>query len=199
MEQQQKKFRHKTSNIILETGSYKGTNIWYIINSQDWEEIVEEKYFKCIDTSNWKINIKNNDNKLIFKGSQTNTAIVIKGIIPKSILEISKEYPNAFKEVTKEEYEKEQAQPKVMIHKMYASNGDFELEISKDGIYYRPENSYLNPYGLDNTISTHLNDLSKMNGKGFYRIQISSIDVGCKKDTKIEDWKKALELYNSLQ
>lgn len=90
---------------------------------------------------------------------------------------------------------------------MRSSSGDFELRITKDGIFYPREDTQLDINILKNiTKGSKDKTLGLLYYKGgikdrtsTYIFNLSKIDVGCKKDTYIEDWKKVLDIYNSLQ
>ncbi len=81
---------------------------------------------------------------------------------------------------------------KIKIFTMTCSGMDFELEVSKDGIFYRNEN-----------IKVDIVELSKMLG-GFdglmngYNFHIHQFDIGCKKNCSVIEWKIVLDYYNDL-
>jgi len=83
------------------------------------------------------------------------------------------------------------------IFKMTSSSGDFELEVSKKGIYYRPEGKWLSTDYLwefvnpGERLPVHL-------GKGYY-VNVSKVDVGCKKDCLVSEFQEVYDYYKSLQ
>jgi hypothetical protein len=85
---------------------------------------------------------------------------------------------------------------------LYCDSGSFELEVSEKGIYFRPEDVYLNITCLENFLeavnNTHL-VVAKDNKSGIYLFCTSKIDMGCKKNVPIEYLKKVVDLYNKLQ
>jgi len=88
---------------------------------------------------------------------------------------------------TLEEIEQFNNVPK--IFKMTSSSGDFELEVFKKGIYYRPEDKWLDTKKSWNTTT----------GDPFtYNIVVEKINVGCKKDTLIKEWKAVYDYYKSI-
>ena len=62
---------------------------------------------------------------------------------------------------------------------MTSSSGDFELEVSKKGIYYRPEQRWLSPSFLWEFTDTNCR-LPTSTGTG-YSVKVTKVDVGCKK------------------
>jgi len=89
----------------------------------------------------------------------------------------------------------ESVQPK--IFKMTSSSGDFELKVCKKGIYYAPEKKWLNLNFFPIPI---LNDLTTDTPFSLsYPVNITKIDVGCKKDTLVSDWNNVYDYYNSIK
>jgi len=101
---------------------------------------------------------------------------------------------------TPQEIEEYNNKPK--IFKMIASNKSFELEVSKKGIYYRPEDKWLNLTSInDMLISINLNHGSIFHTDNLdkYVWKTNHVDVGCKKLTLVSEWKKVYDYYKSLQ
>lgn len=96
---------------------------------------------------------------------------------------------------TPQEIEEYLNKPK--IFKMTSSSGDFELEVSKKGIYYRPEQRWLSPNFLWEFTDTNCR-LPMGAGTG-YLVSVTKVDVGCKKDTLVSQWQKVYSYYRSLQ
>jgi hypothetical protein len=103
-------------------------------------------------------------------------------------------------------YSVKEEEPKLIRHKMHADNGDFELEISSNGICYRPDSAWLSPSNIGDIVhlysgraisfSREPNKDSFMTGR--YETVITKMDVGCKKGTLVSDWQKVLELYYEM-
>lgn len=99
---------------------------------------------------------------------------------------------------TPQEIEEYNNKPK--IFKMTSTSGNFELEVSKKGIYYRPEDKYLNVNDIDSIRDPLVPNICYSNGgMGHYPTQITKVDVGCKKDTLVSEWKQVYDYYKSLQ
>lgn len=96
---------------------------------------------------------------------------------------------------TPQEIEEYNNKPK--IFKMTSSSGDFELEVSKKGIYYRTEQRWLSPNFLWEFTDTNCR-LPMGAGTG-YLVSVTKVDVGCKKDTLVSQWQKVYSYYRSLQ
>jgi len=103
---------------------------------------------------------------------------------------------NTIRRATPEEVEF--FQNKAKIFKMTSSSGDFELEVSKSGIYYRKDDVYLD---LKNGFVDLIDDFDYylLHNKGRYTTKITKIDVGCKKDTLISEWQEVYNYYKSIQ
>ncbi len=75
--------------------------------------------------------------------------------------------------------------------------GTFEIEVSKKGIYYRPEDKWLEVADLRSAISfTHLVRSSVI---GSYEFTPSHINSGCKKAVPVFDWLKVIRAYDRLK
>ncbi len=88
--------------------------------------------------------------------------------------------------------------------KLRSQQGEFEIEVSKKGIYYKADDKYLNVAELKRAVIVPGARVSKHlpNGEVLfaetYRFQVSHIDSGCKKQVPVEDWKKVLAAYDRL-
>lgn len=93
--------------------------------------------------------------------------------------------------------------PDIVKIQMYASNGDFELQVSKEGIYYEPENQFINPEDIalfaGHNKLRHSTVSTQVSTSKYYSVSIDSINVGCKKNTKLSDWKKVYDKWKELQ
>jgi hypothetical protein len=89
------------------------------------------------------------------------------------------------------------AQTKVIY--LRCEGGNFEIEVSKKGIYYKPEDRWLEPNILESMLN-HSKSKEMNFTIGGYKFTelVTHIDSGCKKQVPIEDWKKVLEAYDSL-
>ena len=100
---------------------------------------------------------------------------------------------------TPQEIEEYNNKPK--IFKMTSTSGNFELEVSKKGIYYRPEDKYLNVNDIEQMClgfrinNGNLNDTNR----DCYIITYETVKVGCKSGCKISEWKQVYDYYKSLQ
>ena len=98
---------------------------------------------------------------------------------------------------TPQEIEEYNNKPK--IFKMTSTSGNFELEVSKKGVYYRPEDKYLNVNDIDSIRYPLVPNICYSNGRmGHYPTQITKVDVGCKKDTLVSEWKQVYDYYKSI-
>ena len=93
------------------------------------------------------------------------------------------------------------------IVKLNSDSGVFELEVSKEGIYYAPDSKWLNIDDFINTES-HFTDIfnvaknsqSKFTSKeDTYKFSIHTVNMGCRKNVLIEDLTKVLTVYNTLK
>jgi len=100
---------------------------------------------------------------------------------------------------TPQEIEEYNNKPK--IFKMTSTSGNFELEVRKKGIYYRPEDKYLNVSNIEQMClgfrinNGNLNDTNR----DCYIITYETVKVGCKSGCKISEWKQVYDYYKSLQ
>lgn len=71
--------------------------------------------------------------------------------------------------------------------------GTFEVEVSKEGVYYAKDNKWLDVAELRHVI---VQPIKRVNS---YHFQQSHIDSGCMKAVPVEDWRLVLEAYNSMK
>lgn len=88
-------------------------------------------------------------------------------------------------------------EPKVIKVLMHSEPDNFELEVSKDGIYYRPENTFLNESDIHSIVSLEKR-VKTYNGNKQYTFIPSHFDSGCKRMVPREDWMKVLSAYYSI-
>ena len=82
---------------------------------------------------------------------------------------------------------------------MESEEGVFELTVSADGIYYAPEQTWLDVKSIEDMVETP-KGLTHTNGPDFgYKVEHRFIDVGCKKNTHISQWKHVLKIYHELK
>lgn len=85
---------------------------------------------------------------------------------------------------------------KSKIFKMTSTSGDFELEVSKKGIYYRPEDKWLDTNFLweftneKGVLHVHL-------GKA-YKVEVTKVNVGCKKNCLVSEFQDVYNYYKSI-
>ena len=84
---------------------------------------------------------------------------------------------------------------------MRSDQGAFHLEVSKGGIYYPPEKTWLDPNDIKGMLESWEIGFGKTSGifDNNYSCGIHKIDVGCKKNTYLDDWKKVWETYQKFQ
>lgn len=88
------------------------------------------------------------------------------------------------------------------IFKMTSSSGDFELEVSKRGIYYKPESAWLNPSDIEQVVKSFRLNCGSINtsvNQSSYTVEYETVKVGCKSGTSIKQWKQVYDYYKSLQ
>jgi hypothetical protein len=102
--------------------------------------------------------------------------------------EICPKYPEFWEPV----YEPEK--PKIEIINLICSGGSFEIEVSAEGIYYRPENEWLDQRELIEAIKPK----SVTVGGYTFTQHIEYIDSGCKHRVKISDWVRVLDAYKKF-
>lgn len=107
---------------------------------------------------------------------------------------VLKKNPNYWKPI----YEEEKR-----IITLKCEGGTFELEVSKEGIYYSPEKLWLDINDLKHFLngnhvsSTHSNSRHAGTGK-MYLFKPVLIDSGCKKNVPVADFLKVLEAYDEF-
>lgn len=98
----------------------------------------------------------------------------------------------------------EPEKPKVEIVTLRCEGGTFEVEVSKEGIYYRPDGKWI--YGED--IRSVLASVAVFKDSDpkpvraattYYEFKPSHIDSGCKKQVPRKDWEKVLSVYDNFQ
>ncbi|HTJ52548.1 MAG TPA: hypothetical protein VL443_23975 [Cyclobacteriaceae bacterium] len=86
------------------------------------------------------------------------------------------------------------AQTKVIT--LRCEGGTFEIEVSKRGIYYKPEDKWLDIAALNQAVNPVI---TSVNVSGYdFKLVIDTIDSGCKKKVSILEWKKVLSAYNEI-
>lgn len=70
--------------------------------------------------------------------------------------------------------------------------GSFEVVVSKEGIYYEPENTWLPAEEIEAA-------LKNIQVAGKYTFKPSHIDSGCKQQVPVEDWEKVINEYIKMQ
>lgn len=117
-----------------------------------------------------------------------------------SHLKLSWESVEGIRLATPEEIE--EYNNKFKTFKMTSTSGDFELEVSKKGIYYRPEDTYLQP----KSILEMCRRRAVFNGKNYtmptyeqYDVKYETVKVGCKYGCSIQQFQEVYDYYKSLQ
>ncbi len=90
---------------------------------------------------------------------------------------------------TKEEIES-LSKPKVFT--MTASNGNFELEVSKKGIYYKPEDKWLHIENVKNMLDNCKGTINS------YEYEVKYIKIGCKVNCLLDEWQNVFNYYISI-
>jgi len=91
------------------------------------------------------------------------------------------------------------------VFTLKCSSGTFELQVSKEGIYYAPDDKWLSPSDLSRAIAPEDIQLSRgctpeLNGNYYWMKQyVSHVDLGCKTKTSAEDIKAVVDYFYSLQ
>ena len=104
------------------------------------------------------------------------------------------------RKATPEEIEEYNNKPK--IFKMTSSSGDFKLEVSKKGIYYRPEDSWVDPTSIEKMLLSAIPVYGKFNSRlplHTYTMEFETVKVGCKSGCSVKAWKEVYDYYKSLQ
>jgi hypothetical protein len=96
----------------------------------------------------------------------------------------------------------EEVKPKSIIKTMQCDGGTFELIISKESIFYPTEKTSLDLISLkvvEFTLTGNLLGYTKNGNYNDYKVTVNKIDVGCKKNTLVSEWKEVIEIYESFQ
>lgn len=80
---------------------------------------------------------------------------------------------------------------------MRSDFGNFEIEVSKRGIYYRSEKAWLSIPHLIEAIKP-IDVKNGLSIPGYYTFKPTMIDAGCKKGTYVSDWEKVIEEYEKI-
>jgi hypothetical protein len=99
---------------------------------------------------------------------------------------------------------------KLRIFTLDCKDGRFELEVSTDGILYRPDSAYLDiedlnthirQSGYGREIGSGWNYALRKNkeAKGSYYVEYTHISLGCKKSVPIQQLKEVVDYYNSIK
>jgi hypothetical protein len=76
------------------------------------------------------------------------------------------------------------------------NDDSFEIEVSKKGIYYRPDDAWLNPEDLKCMVMDSI-VRTQTAGKS-YKFTVIRINAGCKLSTLVSDWEKVLSGYEGI-
>ena len=82
------------------------------------------------------------------------------------------------------------------------SKGTFEVEVSKEGIFFLFEERWVNPVALRNSLAARDVDHSTykaLTGCSYYEFTPSEMNCGCLKKVPVEDIQKVLDTYDSLK
>lgn len=74
----------------------------------------------------------------------------------------------------------------------------FEIEVSKKGIYYKPERAWLNALNIRNMCFRGQIGVHECEERKFYNFKPSIIDIGCKLSTLVSDWEKVLSEHERI-
>jgi len=165
-------------------------------NMKIWEDLNKQPEFKVGDIVHGTIG----DIEYVGVYSAPNTMSSWKNIGGKyNIITKGNGKFNIIRFATPEEVEFFQDETK--IFKMTSSSGDFELEVSKKGIYYRPENSWLDVdmKFIHNSPSRALNYIQDNGSLGAYKTTLTKMNVDCKHDCLVSEWLEVYEYYNSIK
>jgi len=83
----------------------------------------------------------------------------------------------------------------IKIITLRCEGGTFEIEVSKKGIYYKPEDVYLSLILLRKAID---NKIMVSSTNKDYSFVPSHINSGCKKSVPVCDWVKVLDAYDDI-
>lgn len=164
-------------------------------NMEIWKELSEKPKFKVGD---WVMSGKNNISSKDYQNKIGKVLSVIDG--NSHPYEIQYGMARIWSKVERLATPEEIAQAQVKIFKMTSSSGDFELEVSKKGIYYKPEDNWPITSGNWKTIKdANYSSLRSTNGVNSYDVRLSKLDIGCKKDCLIDQWIEVYDYYNSIK
>lgn len=96
-----------------------------------------------------------------------------------------------FTKVTAEDFYKDN----IKVFKMTSSSGDFELDVSRKGIYYRPEDKWLHTAFL---WEFTYKGCKLPHQSGEYSVDVTKVDVGCKKDCLVSQFQEVYDYYKSI-
>lgn len=168
-------------------------------NMDRWNKIQEENkqpefkvgdYVVCLDTQATRNGKKDEIYKIIDKSSEKDWVY---------INHFSTIHTSRLRFATPQEIEEYLNKPK--IFKMTSRSGDFELEVSKKGIYYRPEDVFLDATHIENMFrfGEIRNEKSSTRKQASYSFQFETVRVGCKSGCSIQQFQEVYKYYKSLQ
>jgi len=79
------------------------------------------------------------------------------------------------------------------------NDGGFDIEVSKDGIFYAPDNAFLDVTQLRELCKSTEVRTKKGNASSQYSFKATHLDSGCKKGVPVEDWIKVLNAYDEIK
>lgn len=71
------------------------------------------------------------------------------------------------------------------------ADGTFTIQVSKDGIYYAPEDKWLDIEALKKAVGPSV--------VSHYKFKPVTIDAGCMKNTLVSEWEEVLKVYDEFQ
>ena len=99
-----------------------------------------------------------------------------------------------YRKATPQEIEEYNNKPK--IFKMTSSSGDFELEVSKKGIYYRPEDKWFDASEIQRLLSQRESTICTSKFRMAY--SFDTVTIGCRKSISIDRIKEVYDYYKSI-
>lgn len=112
----------------------------------------------------------------------------------------SRIYSSVIRHATPEEIEQYNSKSKVFT--IHSTSGDFELEVSKQGIFYKKENVWICPIDIKKLLDISNDYTIQYDKDGLsndWPVRISTISIGCKHSCNIADIESAYNHYESLQ